>query len=120
MAPSARERLLHIHQAIEKIAQYTDGKAFTDYASDAMLRDAVERNLTIIAEATLALDEMREADVAQELSEYKRIIGFRIPLTHRYYELDDETVWRIVLHDLPILRAETQALLNRPERREAD
>lgn len=55
MAPSARERLLRISQAIEKIAQYTDGKDFTDYMSDAMLRDAVERNLTIIAEATLAL-----------------------------------------------------------------
>lgn len=54
MAPSARERLLHINQAIEKIAQYTNGKEFADYASDAMLRDAVERNLTIIAEATLA------------------------------------------------------------------
>lgn len=120
MAPSARERLLHINQAIEKIAQYTDGKDFTDYMSDAMLRDAVERNLTIIAEATLSLDEMQEASVAQEVSQYKRIIGFRIPLTHRYYELDDEVVWQIVLHGLPILRAETQALLNSPERSGAD
>ena len=86
MAPSARERLLHINQAIEKIARCANGKDFTDYASDAMLRDAVERNLTIIAEATLALDEMQEAGVAQGVSQYKRIIGFRIPLTHRYYE----------------------------------
>ena len=120
MAPSARERLLHINQAIEKIAQYANGKDFADYASDAMLRDAVERNLTIIAEAILALDEMQEANVAQEFSEYKRIIGFRIRLTHRYYELNDEVVWRTVLHDLPILRAETQAALNNPERPDAD
>ena len=120
MAPSARERLLHINHAIEKIARCANGKDFTDYASDAMLRDAVERNLTIIAEATLALDEMQEAGVAQGVSQCKRIIGFRIPLTHRYYELDDEVVWRIVLHDLPILRAETQALLHSPERSGAD
>lgn len=120
MAPSARERLLHINQAIERVAQYTNGKEFADYASDSMLRDAVERNLTIIAEAVLALDEMQEAGAAQEFSQYKRIIGFRIRLTHRYYELDDETVWRTVLHDLPILRAEAQALLNDPERSEAD
>lgn len=120
MAPSARERLLHISQAIEKIAQYTDGKGFTDYRSDSMLRDAVERNLTVIAEAILALGEIQEVGVAQEISEYKRIIGFRIHLTHRYYELDDEIVWRTVLHDLPILRAETQALLNSMERSGAD
>ena len=120
MAPSARERLLHINQAIEKIARCADGKDFTDYASDAMLRDAVERNFTVIAEATLSLDGMQEASVAQEVSQYKRIIGFRIPLTHRYYELDDEVVWRIVLHGLPILRAETQTLLHSPERGVAD
>ena len=90
--------------------QYMDGKDFTDYMSDAMLRDAVERNLTIIAEATLSLDEMQEAGVAQEVSQYKRIIGFRIHLTHRYYELDDGIVWRTVLHDLPILRAENASL----------
>ncbi len=84
------------------------------------LRDAVERNLTVIAEATLSLDEMQEAGVAQEVSQYKRIIGFRIHLTHRYYELNDGIVWRTVLHDLPILRAETQALLNSPERSGAD
>lgn len=74
----------------------------------------------IIAEATLALDEMQEAGVAQGVSQCKRIIGFRIPLTPRYYELDDGVARRIVLHDLPILRAETQALLHSPERGVAD
>ena len=120
MAPSARERLLHIEEAIAKVAQYTHGKDFAAYGSDAMLRDAVERNLTIIAEAILALDEMQGAAVAQEISQYKRIIGFRVHLTHKYYELDDGIVWRIVLYDLPILRAEAQALLNSIEWSGAD
>ena len=111
MPPTARERLEHIAQSIETIYAYTTGKTLTDYERDPMLRDAVERRFTIITEAMLALDEMSSDPTMEGISSYRRIIGFRIILTHRYYELDSRLVWQNVQYELPRLHEEVKGLL---------
>ena len=111
MPPCVTERLEHILQSIERIYAYTAGKEFADYEREPMVRDAVERRFTIITEAMLALDEMSAAAMTGRISNYKHMIGFRIVLTHRYYELDDGLLWRHVKQELPLLHEEVKGLL---------
>ena len=50
-APVA-DRLRHILDAIARIETLTVGKSFEDYAADWVTRDAVERNLERVSEAS--------------------------------------------------------------------
>jgi uncharacterized protein with HEPN domain len=45
-------RLRHILDAIARIEALTAGKSFEDYAANWMIRDAVERNLERVSEAS--------------------------------------------------------------------
>jgi uncharacterized protein with HEPN domain len=51
MPRDPRAWLLDIIGACDLLAEFTAGKTFEDYASNAMLRSAVERQLEIIGEA---------------------------------------------------------------------
>jgi len=59
MPPSDRDPayLLDILEAAEKINRYIKGKAFEDFIRDDMLRDAVERNIEIIGEASRRISD---------------------------------------------------------------
>jgi uncharacterized protein with HEPN domain len=46
------------------------------------------------------------------------VVGFRNVLTHDYAAVDDETVFGVTRDDIPVLRSECVALLERVE--EAD
>ena len=45
------------------------------------------------------------------ISHARLIVGFRNRLVHEYPQIDDEAVYSIALHDVPVLRAECGALL---------
>jgi uncharacterized protein with HEPN domain len=46
------DRLRHILDAISRIETLTAGRAFEDYSADWVMRDAVERNLERVSEAS--------------------------------------------------------------------
>jgi uncharacterized protein with HEPN domain len=64
-------------------------------------------------EAKKLLEDMREAanSVAERITEYTRIIGFRNQIIHGYAKVDDEITWRIIQDKLPVLRGELEDLL---------
>jgi uncharacterized protein with HEPN domain len=108
-----RKYLYDIQQACELLNDFTAGKTLTDYAANAMLRAAVERQFEIIGEA---LNQMlkREPALAPRLSDHRRIIAFRNRLIHGYADIDDEVVWGVLTTSLPRLRREIVALLPDP------
>src|SRR5262245_1233143 len=105
-----RKYLYDIQQACELLNDFTAGKTLTDYAANAMLRAAVERQFEIIGEA---LNQMlkREPALAPRFSDHRRIIAFRNRLIHGYADIDDEVVWGVLTTSLPRLRREIVALL---------
>jgi uncharacterized protein with HEPN domain len=105
-----RLRLEHILAAMSLISEFTQGKTFTEYSREAMTTSAVERQFITIGEAVNALSHI-DPPVSSRIADYRGIIEFRNQLTHRYYTVDNVTVWRVVLEFLPVLRSEVETLL---------
>ena len=111
MAHEPRKYLYDIVQAVRLLTEFTSGKKFDDYASDPMLRSAVERQFEIAGEALAQLAK-RSEEIAERITEYRHIIAFRNILIHGYTDVDDRLVWDIVETKLPILLREAEALLS--------
>ena len=102
MSLEARKYLYEIQRAARLLREFTDGKTLADFDSDAMLRSAVERQFEIIGEAMTKLAKA-DAPMADQISQYQRIIAFRNVLNHGYADVDDRLVWDVVETSLPNL-----------------
>ena len=107
-APLA-DRLRHILDAITRIETLTAGKAFEDYAADWVTRDAVERNLERVSEASRHIPS--EIKARYKNIAWRAIAGLGNVLRHDYPRVKDPRDWQIVSDDLPPLRAATEAML---------
>jgi uncharacterized protein with HEPN domain len=105
MRLEVRKYLFDIQRALCALQEFIGEKSFRDYAGDAMLRAATERQFEITGEALAQLAK-REPAVASGITDYRQIIAFRNILIHGYAEIDDRLVWDIVETKLPKLRAE--------------
>jgi uncharacterized protein with HEPN domain len=118
MAPSAlMSRLEDILEAISVIAEYTAGKTFDDYAAERMLRDAVERNVERISEASRHIPKGLKAKHPE--IPWRKVAGIGNILRHAYPIVDDSVVWEVVARDLPLLKAATERMLHDAEPKKA-
>ncbi len=78
-----------------------------------MLRAAVEREFEIIGEVVAQLTKLDER-LASGISGRRRIVAFRNILIHGYADVDHRVVYSVVEDDLPVLRAEIDALMRAP------
>ena len=114
MRLEVKKLLEDMRRAAELIGEFVAGKALADYATDAMLRSAVERQFEIIGEALNRLSKT-EPSVADQITGAPRIIAFRDILIHGYDLVDYEIVWDVIETHLPVLRQEVEALLAQEE-----
>jgi uncharacterized protein with HEPN domain len=110
MRLEAKKYLYDFQQAAERITDFTAGRGFDDYRSNALLRCAVERQFEITGEALAQLIRLDET-LAARITEHRRIVAFRNTLIHGYADVDDRVVWDVVQTKLPVLRREVGALL---------
>jgi uncharacterized protein with HEPN domain len=107
-APLA-DRLRHMLEAVARIEMLTKGKSLDDYRADWVTRDAVERNLERISEAS--------RHVPTDLRARHPNVGWRLVadlgnvLRHAYEQVIDQRIWQIVSHDLAPLKTAVEALL---------
>jgi len=78
------------------------------------MRSSVEREFIIIGEAISSLGRIAP-DLLQGISHARMVVGFRNVLAHDYAAVDDETVFDVAAEDVPVLRNECAALLQRVE-----
>ena len=108
-ASKLASRLQDILEAIAAIAEYTAGKTFDDYVAERMLRDAVERNIERISEASRHLPKSLRAK--HPGIPWQKVAGIGNILRHAYPIVDDSVVWEVVARDLPPLKAVAEQLL---------
>ncbi len=92
--------IIDIFVAIDKIRRYTD--SFSDV--QALLHseinwDATIRKLEIIGEATNKILQITN----DSSREKRRIIDFRNQISHGYFGIDENIVWDVIKHKLPLL-----------------
>jgi uncharacterized protein with HEPN domain len=113
MQRDPRTYLWDAHRAVELLRRFSDGKTFTDYQADAMLRSAVERQFEIVGEALNRLSK-EDKSLAAQIPELGRIVAFRNILIHGYADVDDTLVWQAVTDKLPALEGVLRMLLSTP------
>lgn len=106
---SDEERLRDILQAIAAIEKYSKrGRGF--FYKNELVQSWVLRHLEIIGEAASRISEkVREANPAIP---WRGIIGMRNILAHGYFDIDADTVWKVVENDLIPLRKAIRRILN--------
>ena len=110
MRLESKKYLFDILECARFLEEFASGRTLEDYARDRGFRSAVERELQVIGEAMMQLARLAPS-VAEQISEHRRIIGFRHILVHGYDSLDHELVWTLVQEKLPVLRAQVESLL---------
>ena len=114
MPRDVRAYLADIVESCDAIQAAVVGLDLRSYQANRLVRSSVEREFIIVGEAIATLSRKSPATVAA-IARARRIVDFRNRLTHEYSTVDDEFVWAIVEHDVPVLRAECQALLDRSD-----
>jgi len=109
-----RKYLFDIVQACDLLTQFSSGKTFADYSTDALLRSAVERQFEIIGEALNSALRLHP-DLSIRISDVRRIVAFRNRLIHGYAFVSNEVVWGVLETNLLTLRRQVQALLDEPD-----
>jgi uncharacterized protein with HEPN domain len=71
-------------------------------------RRAVERELEIIGEA---VNRLLKLNSTIEISFARIIVDLRNKVIHSYDSIDNEIIWKVVMKDIPILKAEAVYLI---------
>lgn len=99
-----------MRQACLLVAQFTHSKTASDFRNDLLLQSAVERQFITIGEALQQALRI-QPELANSISESRRIVNFRNVIVHGYAVIVADTVWGVVESDLPKLQEEVAKLL---------
>ena len=108
----AKDYLLHMLDALDKILKYTAGLRGDDFLANELVQDAVVRNIGIVGEAAKQL-----LDVAPEFSRkhpeipFAEVYGMRNRVIHGYSSVNPSVVWDSVRVDVPELRNQIAQVL---------
>jgi uncharacterized protein with HEPN domain len=107
MTDRGKKLLSDILQAIELIESFVvDIKDFDNYLSDLKTQSAVERQLGIIGEA---LNKFEKLFPESQISNARKIVGFRNRLIHTYDAVDPSMIWAIIKNHLGPLKDEVNS-----------
>jgi uncharacterized protein with HEPN domain len=101
----------HMLHGIGRVRDYTTGMTMDDFLGRPMTQDAVIRNIEMIGEAArnIARDDPGFAAAHPEIP-WTEIYLMRNRLTHGYFSVDLQIVWKVVERDLPDLEAQLRGL----------
>jgi uncharacterized protein with HEPN domain len=113
--PTDREWSFYIADMIafaERVIAYTQGLDQERFVANGLVYDATLRNLELIGEAaTHVPDAVR---VAHPQVPWRLIVATRNRLIHGYLGIDNDTLWSIVVTDVPALLASLRSLKQTP------
>ncbi len=105
-----RARLQHMLDNAKLACQFAEGKTRDDIDTDDQLRLALDRAVELIGEAARNVTDESRTETPE--IRWSDIIGTRLIVAHRYYELDRDILWETVIDDLLILVPQLEAILN--------
>jgi uncharacterized protein with HEPN domain len=100
--------LMHILERITRIRDYTSG-GYEEFIEEALIQDAVLRNLEVIGEAVKQVSPALRDQHPQ--IPWRQIAGMRDVLIHDYMGINLDEVWNVVQYELDTLESQIQAIL---------
>ena len=97
--------------ALDRIESYTGGMEYETFAADEKTANAVIYNFLVIGEAVKLLPPSVTSDHPEV--PWRQIAGMRDKLTHAYFSIDYELVWKTVKVVLPQFRAMVLEILEK-------
>lgn len=85
------------------------GRTIEDCRANSMLRDAVERCLERVSEASRRIPDAAKA--SQPQIPWRKVADIDNVLRHEYDDAADSEAWRIVVYDLGALRSAIDAMI---------
>ena len=101
--------LEHIREATELIERYAGGRQREDLDREPMLRQAIERNIEIISEASRRLPGAMKARHPEV--PWREIAAIGNILRHEYPTVNRDIIWQVATEDVRPLAAAVDALL---------
>lgn len=102
----------HIMQAIERIETYTHDIDCAGFLENVMIQDAVIRNIEIIGEAARNIDRNHPEFAAQHPDiPWADIYLMRNRVSHGYFSVDLDVIWKTVERDIPEFGLKIQKVL---------
>lgn len=108
----AQDWIEHIVENCDRVASYLEGMSFADFAADMKARDAVERCIERVTEASVRLGPERLARIAPDVP-LNEVRGLGNILRHEYDRVNAKLIWDTAKDDLPALRAACMVALRR-------
>jgi uncharacterized protein with HEPN domain len=104
-----RQSVEDMLRAMRKILDYARGTTRQTLPTDPMRLDAVLYEIVVMGEAARRLSQEfrdRQPDVP-----WRDIIGMRSIVAHGYDQIDDDELWQVIDHDLPVLLPKLETIL---------
>jgi uncharacterized protein with HEPN domain len=101
--------LAHILDSIHLIEEYSVDVTQVKFFKDLPLQDAIVRRLEIIGEAVKNLPnsfKTKHPDIP-----WKQNAGMRDILIHKYFDVDLYLTWKVVKHEIPLIKKKLSAIL---------
>jgi uncharacterized protein with HEPN domain len=111
LSASDRARLNHILDATTRIGEALLGHSWEQFLESWEKQLVIERLLEIIGEAASHLSSELQANNDQ--IPWPRIVGMRNLVSHEYFRVDPQTIWRTAVDSVPTLRQQIQLILER-------
>jgi uncharacterized protein with HEPN domain len=106
-----RDYLGHVLQAIERIERYTADLDQSGFVASDLTQDAVIRNLEVIGEAFRNIERVDPGFAARHPDlPLRAASGMRNLLSHGYFAVDLNVVWRTIETSLPLLKQQVRRL----------
>ena len=109
--PRVLDYLGHILEAIHRIRHYTGDMDEVMFLENEMVQDAVIRNIEIMGEAARNIERRYpEFSALHPDVPWEDIYLMRNRVSHGYFSIDLEIVWKTIQNDLPLLEQQILAL----------
>ncbi|KWC44939.1 DUF86 domain-containing protein [Burkholderia ubonensis] len=103
----------HMVEAIDRIETYVGAMNKAGFVANTLVIDAVIRNIEVIGEASNKVKHHRAFADAHPEVPWQGCYEMRSVVAHDYFKVDLDIVWETIKNDLPGMRRDVQALLDR-------
>ena len=115
------KKLLDIKDAIERIensfSKIKNAESFLENSDSLDKMDAISMRLQAIGEVVKKIQkEFPELLELKKEVDWKGVINFRDKISHHYFDIDSEEIFKICKHHLPILSSAVNELIDQIEK----